>query len=532
MSQCVCFSVERKSRVQILRVILLVAVLVSTTACASFGTLDFAYSARSTQPSGSEPTYASGYDHPQRCLALSGGGVRSAAYGIGVMKALSEHGLMDNLDLVSSVSGGGYAAAWYFQQLPAFDGDSRLLFTSQNIDKVIDRGSRGVRVFSWFMNGTLVAAAVPLAIGLSIYDNLTLGLLNPPGHANLSGVYQIALLLPYGSTGSEYRSTEKLGRYLRSHKLPEFIFNMTIQDRESERLSAHGEIYEVTTWGVGSEYNGFITYKEALKDVFLEDLGNWNFNEITAISGAASSKPLQGCSTHSVFDACPWEKAWAYVRMYTGLTLGYTVWGLKERQVDDKVYYFLSDGGHSENLGAYSLIRRQCKNIIVIDAEEDHRYVFEGYITLRSLVKRMLDAKFEVKDIDDHLAGHAKCEHIDGKLECPEPVGVWELGSMQGTISGPSTSDQSVTYLKLSIDRTRGGHSDSRVIGVGECALQGTSPSPETYYSASVVSLMKNDPDFPMYKTLNQWITTEQRKGLIDLGYATMKDAICRGMNP
>ena len=42
-------------------------------------------------------------------LALSGGGVRSAAFSLGVLQAFNQHGVFDNVHYLSTVSGGGYA---------------------------------------------------------------------------------------------------------------------------------------------------------------------------------------------------------------------------------------------------------------------------------------------------------------------------------------------------------------------------------------------------------------------------------------
>jgi predicted acylesterase/phospholipase RssA len=41
-------------------------------------------------------------------LALSGGGIRSAAFCLGALQALDVRGLIEKIDYVSSVSGGGY----------------------------------------------------------------------------------------------------------------------------------------------------------------------------------------------------------------------------------------------------------------------------------------------------------------------------------------------------------------------------------------------------------------------------------------
>ncbi len=46
-------------------------------------------------------------------LALSGGGIRSATFNLGVLQALAKHGLIERLDYISSVSGGGYIASWF-----------------------------------------------------------------------------------------------------------------------------------------------------------------------------------------------------------------------------------------------------------------------------------------------------------------------------------------------------------------------------------------------------------------------------------
>ncbi|HEY6393398.1 MAG TPA: patatin-like phospholipase family protein [Bryobacteraceae bacterium] len=45
-------------------------------------------------------------------VALSGGGIRSATFALGVLQSLAKHEILRSVDYLSSVSGGGYAAAW------------------------------------------------------------------------------------------------------------------------------------------------------------------------------------------------------------------------------------------------------------------------------------------------------------------------------------------------------------------------------------------------------------------------------------
>jgi hypothetical protein len=52
------------------------------------------------------------HEKGQSALCLSGGGIRSAAFGLGVMQALSKQGVLDKFHYLSSVSGGGYINAW------------------------------------------------------------------------------------------------------------------------------------------------------------------------------------------------------------------------------------------------------------------------------------------------------------------------------------------------------------------------------------------------------------------------------------
>lgn len=49
---------------------------------------------------------------PLSALCISGGGIRSATFALGAVQGLAQHGLLRELDYVSTVSGGGYLGAW------------------------------------------------------------------------------------------------------------------------------------------------------------------------------------------------------------------------------------------------------------------------------------------------------------------------------------------------------------------------------------------------------------------------------------
>ena len=52
-------------------------------------------------------------EQPERsALCLSGGGIRSAIFSLGIIQGLARHGLMSGFDYLSTVSGGGYVGGW------------------------------------------------------------------------------------------------------------------------------------------------------------------------------------------------------------------------------------------------------------------------------------------------------------------------------------------------------------------------------------------------------------------------------------
>lgn len=58
-------------------------------------------------PYAPEKTYLDDEWPPKLGLALSGGGTRAASFSVGVMKALEKQKILDRVDVISSVSGGG-----------------------------------------------------------------------------------------------------------------------------------------------------------------------------------------------------------------------------------------------------------------------------------------------------------------------------------------------------------------------------------------------------------------------------------------
>ena len=83
-------------------------------------------------------------------------------------------------------------------------------------------------------------------------------------------------------------------------------------------------------------------------------------------------------------------------------------------------WWNLSDGGHIENLGVYSLLLRHCKIIVVGDGEDDHRGIFDGLTRMLLLAQNDLGVRVEFPDGElDRLRvedGFAKSHFTVGKI--------------------------------------------------------------------------------------------------------------------
>lgn len=103
-------------------------------------------------------------------------------------------------------------------------------------------------------------------------------------------------------------------------------------------------------------------------------------------------------------------------------------------------WVYLSDGGHLENTGAYELLRRRCRYVVISDAEEDPRLEFGGLAALLRYARLDLGVEIEI-DLDPLRPG---------------PDGRSKRHSVRGTVRYPATARApaetgELLYLKSSL---------------------------------------------------------------------------------
>lgn len=79
--------------------------------------------------------------------------------------------------------------------------------------------------------------------------------------------------------------------------------------------------------------------------------------------------------------------------------------GSPNPKLDPELY--LTDGGHTENLGVYPLLERRCELIVAVDGEEDHDYRFNGLSDALRLARVGMgfDVEFDVGQLASIAAG-------------------------------------------------------------------------------------------------------------------------------
>ncbi len=423
-------------------------------------------------------------------LALSGGGLRSAAFSIGAMKALYDLGLLDDIDVISSVSGGGYASYWLYSR---FDPDADLPFGDTAFSgelftrNVCTLGSKS----EFFPFRRMIASAFsPRDRAFRKYrDSIEWSF----GASDWKSRKEIRLAGEPGMRPLRYLLPE-----ITTARIPYFIINTTIKNkrgRTGEKLSDVAKTFEIGPTYRGSTALGFSEWKSEKTDI-----ATWC--NATAISGAGIRFKLS-------------------------------------RKVDDylepptKKLIDLADGGLSENLAALPLIRRGIKNIVIVDAENDPGYKFDSYCKLRKHLKT-LNIELAIGAIDDFFDCDKKKHRTKDRIFTATSVARGRATSTDGAsnifyikMSRPDSIFKSVSRSNEpgKHDKTRPTSCSGPLEQVGYETLRRDVLAYSSYLNKDwrwgkfFEFLPWINYNFPQITTIDQTFYSDQLKAFIGLGY-------------
>ena len=179
-------------------------------------------------------------------------------------------------------------------------------------------------------------------------------------------------------------------------------------------------------------------------------------------------------------------------------------------------WWYLSDGGHFENTGAYELIRRRLPVIVIVDAEADPNYAYEGLANL--VRKARLDFGAEIEFLDDKAlqGGNPRLLAHFGGLEARRLLA--HFGGLETLRHGRSRA--ALGWVRY--DNSSGPQS---LIIYLKPTLVGDEPADITSYRAT-------HPNFPQQTTADQFFDEAQWESYRKLGHFIAKRVFANGFSP
>eukprot|EP00002_Diphylleia_rotans_P039725 TRINITY_DN9283_c0_g1_i1.p1 TRINITY_DN9283_c0_g1~~TRINITY_DN9283_c0_g1_i1.p1 ORF type:complete len:1009 (+),score=195.69 TRINITY_DN9283_c0_g1_i1:43-3069(+) len=290
---------------------------------------------------------------------------------------------------------------------------------------------------------------------------------------------------------------------------PYHIINATLNFPESKNEVVRGQqrgrgedVFIFTKHFCGSESTGYRATESF-------ESGKLRLATAMAISGAAAS-PQMGTSTSPVITF-----------LFTLLNVRLNYWITNPRLNHSPLLYFwpyyfvrelfgkgketdrllnLSDGGHFENLGVYSLIKRGCKYIFASDAGEDLSYTHEDLAVVIRKVR--IDLGVEIK--------------ID--LSSFRPANVNRISENHGTHANPGTTANSQS--------SNNGASSSTHFAIGHIYYPNGTMGYLIFFKPTIIPLLPEDvqsyarmnANFPNEPTTDQFFEEAQFESYRKLG--------------
>lgn len=511
---------------------------------------------------------------PQIGLALSGGGQKSAPFEIGVLAALSETGTLSKIDVISSVSGGSYAALFYYTRVAERYGyyvDAQDFEHSPFGDIFLDclpralmhdftatyrwnatsgtglcpdshpprtywvphnpqlqhdplrfasqlRGSQALFATGWsYRDRTkwpLIAGSIAQEIGYGLYNTFIAGPIRlftdslfdwnyNHGIEPAKWLYDRGIKRAYGATAVKEptkhkgrpKGTESTVRhltftdlksiYLRSHRstchslassikpcdVPLWVINTTAGTSispfvltEPERFTGAINTFEFSPFGYGSGAYGYSEWRNEQRH---PNLLQPDLRVATAVGASAAFFDSQQRSVGGFFNPL-WNVLLRWGNFDWGTSIpnynlgrklyhrarffhDFLPWPFylfhRHRGNAEALRIHLSDGGMSEDLGVWALLRRHIPQIIVVDAASDSDYQFDDLchlaLQLSTAQNRPLYVVFQSKLLSHFVA---VCEKEQFGQAGPDPFhfharGNWPAPILKAWICNASRHD-------------------------------------------------------------------------------------------
>jgi len=366
-------------------------------------------------------------------LGLSGGGIRSASFAQGVLKGLHEMGLLSQIGYMSTVSGGGYTGGWFVTRPEPNDvlfapGGNHLYHLAQFGNYLVPGHTSTAFASSAWIFGKTCAAGLPLHCASNILfdheintpyavrDDYQQGIIRgflyktpAPGQdwVGLKEQEERAFFTSKedapgrGTPAERFDHYRPISYYQPTTDKPYWIIDMTVslRDDPSAYKAREGDLFEMTPHFAGSTATGYVSTESVRDEPYVYGRQDewWMTAEFgVAASGAAvDSDSLHQPSVVShliealnydlgyyirgfnrpwmASDYSFWRNLWYNTSSWVPFPLSGDMVNQDHRHRWESKKLKITDGGHFDNLGLYSLIRRGVRLIIIADANQEER---------------------------------------------------------------------------------------------------------------------------------------------------------------
>jgi hypothetical protein len=191
-----------------------------------------------------------------------------------------------------------------------------------------------------------------------------------------------------------------------------------------------------------------------------------------------------------------------------GLGLLYTILELLGGTDDTRSFVNLSDGGHFDNLGVYELVRRCCRFIVVCDAGQDGRFMFED---LGDLIRRCrTDFGVEIEIAVDRIRERDAL----GRSQTHCVVGSIHYLNVPRRRNGHLVDDNDRPLKRTASGELKPGQKPAHEVGY----LVYLKPTMTGDEPQDVLEYFRRIPEFPHQSTADQWFGESQFESYRKLG--------------
>ncbi len=351
-------------------------------------------------------------------LSLSGGGIRSATFCLGVVQCLAEYGVLKDVDYLSTVSGGGYLGAFLSSRLNPLNGDSGVSI-EELLTKPANRTGDSEAVRHLRNNSKYLLSKSWRARFKTMSSLVQM----PFRSATLHKLYRDRIASCYLVGKSAVKMSELSAT---GSSAPYHLVNTAVNlpgSKNEELRGRRSDFFVITPDHAGSPTTDYCVMSD------LEKLDtDFTLASAMAVSGAAMSSNMGTMKISAARALATLNLSLGYwlpnpskVKGATGkLRRGFL--RLKEfwaSMDENDSYVNLSDGGHIENLGLYELLRRRCKFIIAIDGECDRGRTCGALIKAQRKAAIDMGVKIDIdlRDLEIDVNNLSQCHFALGTID-------------------------------------------------------------------------------------------------------------------